>query len=349
MNARPRSKRALAFGITLLWAVAPAFAQEEASAPSIIDTLQQQVQRITDKCHGAVVRIEATDEHGQLAGTGFFVDPTGILYTSYTIGGETRDIMVLVDEAKYTAHRLCADERSGLAILKVDAKTPFLSVGTSYDMAVGAPVMTLGYPMDLPLTPSFGLLGGFDRKYLGRYFATTHLRANVSVQRGEGGAPLLNMKGEVVGILISSLDRGSASFALPIEAAEKIRRDCVRWEDVRPGWLGLSIVAAPEPRHGSTALIEEVFKDAPADKAGVHPSDILLTVGGRKIVSPEDMMDACFFLSAGEAVTLRIARGETELELHAVAALHPTKVPPPPPLNLTDPAPNLAETLKIGQ
>src|SRR3954454_15257098 len=118
MSARPRSKRALAFGITLLWALAPAFAEEETSAPTLVDSLQQQVQRITDKCHGAVVRIEATDQHGQLAGTGFFIDPTGTLFTSYTIGGDTRDIMVLVDQAKYSAHRLCADERSGLAILK---------------------------------------------------------------------------------------------------------------------------------------------------------------------------------------------------------------------------------------
>jgi S1-C subfamily serine protease len=209
--------------------------------------------------------------------------------------------------------------------------------------------MTIGYPMDLPLTPSFGLLGGFDRKYLGRYFATTLLRANVSVQRGEGGAPLLNLKGEVVGILISSLDRGSASFALPIEAAEKVHRDCQRWDDVHPGWLGLSIVSAEEPRDGSTALIEQVFKNAPAEKAGAKPGDVLLAVGGRKIGSPEDMMDACFFLSAGEAVTLRVARGETELELQAVAADHPAKSGPPRALSLTQDAPSPAETLKIGE
>ena len=101
--------------------------------------------------------------------------------------------------------------------------------------------------MNLPLTPSFGVLGGFDREYLGQYFATTHLRANVPVQRGEGGAPLLNMKGEVVGMLISSLDQGSASFVLPVEAIEKVRREFVRFGELRPGWIGLSVEACAEP------------------------------------------------------------------------------------------------------
>lgn len=350
MNGRPRSKRALAFGTTLLWALAPAFAQDQNPGASLLEALQEQVQRVGKRCHGAIVRIEARDKHGQLAGTGFFVDPTGTLYTSYTIGGDTHDIVVMIDDARHPARRLCADERSGVALLKVEAKTPFLCVGTSYDMAVGAPVMALGYPMDLPLTPSFGLLGGFDRKYLGRYFATTHLRANLSVQRGEGGAPLLNMKGEVVGILISSLDQGSASFALPIEAAEKVRRDWVRFETVRPGWLGISVVTAAEAKEGSTAVIEEVFPNAPAAKAGVKPSDVLLAVGGRRITSPEDMMDACFFLSADETVTLRVARDGQELQLHALTAEHPARNMPSRGLNLTDAAPAVpGETLKIGE
>ena len=134
---------------------------------------------------------EATDEHGLLAGSGFFVDPNGLLYTTYSIAGESRDIVVLRGDQKFPARRLVADPRSGMALVKVDIQTPFRSHRQIfYDLAVGAPVITCGYPMDLPLTPSFGLVGGFDRKYLGRYFATTHIRANVSVQRGEGGAPL---------------------------------------------------------------------------------------------------------------------------------------------------------------
>ena len=84
-----------------------------------------------------------------------------------------------------------------------------MPIGKSNQLEVATPVITIGYPLDLPETPSFGMVAGFDRKFLGRYFSTTHLRVNVPTQRGEAGAPILNFKGEVVGILVSSLENSS--------------------------------------------------------------------------------------------------------------------------------------------
>ena len=119
----------------------------------------------------AVVRIEAVDGHGALSGTGFFIDPNGTVFTSYTIGGESQAIMISFGDQKLPARRLVGDPRSGVAILKVDAETPFLALGKARDLSVASPVMTIGYPMDLPVSPSFGTVGGFDIKWGGRYFA----------------------------------------------------------------------------------------------------------------------------------------------------------------------------------
>ncbi len=94
-------------------------------------------------------------------------------------------------------------------MLKIDVVTPALPIGKSEELEVATPVVSIGYPLDLPKTPSFGMVAGFDRKYLGRYFSTTHMRLNLPTQRGEAGAPLLNMKGEVVGIVVSSLENNS--------------------------------------------------------------------------------------------------------------------------------------------
>src|SRR5439155_18407257 len=121
------------------------------------DSIAREVRAVFEKCRDAVVKIQAVDDHGTLAGSGFFIDPNGTLYTSYTIGGETRDIVVLLGDRRIRAKRLLSDSRSGIAILKIDRQTSFLTLGKSSDLEMASPVMAIGYPMDLPLTPSFGL------------------------------------------------------------------------------------------------------------------------------------------------------------------------------------------------
>ena len=291
--------------------------------PSVAESIAQEVRSLFERCHSAVVKIEATDEHGKLCGTGFFVDPNGTLFTSYTVGGASHDLVVSFGGSKYPARRMVADSRSGVAILKVETETPFLSVSAARDLELASPVVTIGYSMGLPPSPSFGTVGGFHIEYLGRYFATTHIRANVPVQRGQGGAPLLNMRGEVVGILISSLDQGSACFALPIEAAEKVRKDFVHFGEVRPGWLGIDVRSLPQPIAGSTAGVHDVLESGPGRAAGLNPGDILLQVGARKVSAPEDVLDASFFLTADEPVTIRVARGGEQLEFNVAPAEHP--------------------------
>ena len=290
------------------------------------ESIQQRVHAIFEKARDAVVRIEATDNQGELSGTGFFIAPDGLLYTSYTVGGESQDIVVLRGDLKYPATRVIADAHAGVAILKVDARTSFLTLGSSRDLAIAAPVMTVGFPMDLPLTPSFGIVGGFDRKYLGRYFATTHIRANVPVQRGQGGAPLLNFNGEVVGILISSLDQGSALFALPIEAAEKVRRDYLRFGKLRPGWIGLDVDGAGTPAATSSALVRNVFPNTPGEKAGILPGDVIQQVGSVKVKIAEDVLDAAYFLTADDEVKVRVIRKGEPLDLRLVPADSPSSL-----------------------
>ena len=137
----------------------------------MLAAIEQQVRSVYTHNGGAVVRIEATDANGRLAGTGFFIDPNGTLYTSYSVGGESQDITVHFRGARHPATRLLSDLRSGIAVLKIEAETPFLTFGKARDLAIASPVMALGYPRELDLTPSFGIVGGFDVKYAGRYFA----------------------------------------------------------------------------------------------------------------------------------------------------------------------------------
>jgi serine protease Do len=312
-------RRALAFALLFCSAVGLLFAQEQSAT-----AISHQVRDIFERAAKAVVKIHGIDEHSEICGTGFFVDPTGTLYTAYTVGGEAGNFTVEFGGKKIPARPLLADIRSGTAILKVDETTPALPIGKSDELEVATPVVSIGYPLDLPMTPNFGMIAGFDRKCLGRYFSTVHLRVNAPTQRGEAGAPLLNMKGEVVGIVVSGLENNSACYAVPIEAAEKIRSDFVRFGEARHGWIGVNNVSpASEQVDGSRAVVTQVAEDAPAARTGLKEGDVLLQVGKKKISDPEDVFDASFYITAGDVVPITVMRGDRKITFHVQAAMHP--------------------------
>ncbi|MBV8142106.1 MAG: serine protease [Verrucomicrobia bacterium] len=289
-----------------------------------LNSISSEVAKVFERAKNAVVRIEAEDEHGKLAGTGFFIDPSGTIMTAYAVGGESEDIIVEFGVNRYPAERLVADARSGIAILRLNATTPWLPIGDSDELKMASPVVTIGYPMDLSVTPTFGMIGGFDLKYLNQYFSTTLIRANIAAQRGEAGAPILNLKGEVVGILIFPIDNRTACYALPMKAAEKVRTDYVRFGEVRPGWVGVNVVESDEPVHDSSVVIQSFADGSPGADSGLQPGDILLRIGSTPIHSPPDVLNASFFLTADQDVPITVLRDGKEVSVTVTAAEHPT-------------------------
>jgi S1-C subfamily serine protease len=250
-----------------------------------------------------------------------------MLLTTYTVGGQASELTVRQEERRLPARRLAADPRSGIALLKVEGKTPALSSGSSRDLPVATPVVAIGYPLDLPLTPAFGTIAGFDLKYLGHHFGVGHLRANLTVQEGESGAPVVDMRGRLIGMLVSSMEAGSAAFIVPVEAAEKLRRDHARFGELRTAWLGINL-----RNNAGGAEISSIIEPSPAAAAGIQNGDQLLQVGPHLIHSVEDLLNASFYLSVDEPVAIRIARNQQTLELR----LTPSAVPPPAAFSLPE-------------
>jgi serine protease Do len=313
-------RRAFSLATVCLAVLAPL-----AHAGSFAEQLAHETQSLFQRCSPAVIRIEAMDDHGKLAGTGFFISPDGLLYTSFTIGGKTRDITVDFKGTKYPATRLFADVRSGVALLKIDAQTPFLMTGSTADLPVATPVMTIGYPLDMPLSSALGIVAGYDIQYMGKYLATRHVRVSVPVQRGQGGAPLLNFNGEAVGILVSALEQNAGCFALPMEAAEKVRKDYVRFGAPKPGSLGICIDPVREAVEGSVVSVADVLPDMPAAKSGLKKGDVLIAVDGRRIASPDDLLNASFFFTSGDDVKVVAVRDGKHVELNLQAAEEPVE------------------------
>jgi serine protease Do len=286
-------------------------------------SVSQEVKDIFDRNRRAVVKVHAQDEHSDIYGTGFFIDPTGTLYTANSVVGDAGNFSIDYKGKQYSARLIAADAQRGIALLKVDLVSPALPIGKTDELEVATPVVAIGYPLDLPATPGFGMIAGFDHKYMGRYFATRQLRVNLPAQRGEAGAPLLNLKGEVVGILVSSLENTSACYALPIEAAEKIRSDVVRFGEVRRGWIGAAVGEAKDSVEGSHTVVTDILGPVTASDGGMRVGDMLLRVGKIDVHDPEDVIDASFFITAGDSVPITVIRDGKNMTLTIEADFHP--------------------------
>src|SRR5438552_10813922 len=129
------------------------FAQDQSATA----TISHQVREVFERAAKAVVKIHGVDKHSEICGTGFFVDPTGTLYTAYTVGGDAGNFTVEFGGRKYPARQLVADVRSGTAMLKVEETTPALPIGKSEQLEVATPVVAIGFPLDLQETPNFGM------------------------------------------------------------------------------------------------------------------------------------------------------------------------------------------------
>ncbi len=302
-------------------------AAETPSIPSpatrLMDILGQRVREVFEASQEAVVQVEAENRHGIMSGTGFFIDPLGTVVTSFSLASEPAHFTVSYGHKRFPAKLLLTDPRSGIALLKVDAITPSLNLGLDSDLNLATPVVSIGYPLGLPVSPSPGFVTGFDPSFNNRFFSTTHIRADVKTQPGQAGSPVLTLDGKVIGLLVSQISEGAGCHILPIRAAEKVRSDYYRFGHVMHGWVGVAVEPAAVPSEGSTAEVAELLEHTPAAQSGIQSGDIVVQVGNVSIQKPIDVLDASYYLTAGDPVAITVVRGGERLTFSVNPAFHP--------------------------
>ncbi len=216
-------------------------------------------------------------------------------------------------------------------ILKIDvaAPTPFLPIGRSDELRMASPVVSIGYPMDAPAAPTFGLVSGFDQKCPGGFLSLTHIRANMPVRPGQAGAPVLNEHGEVVGMLAYHLDFGAVCLVLPIQAAEKVRADYMRFGRVSPGWVGMTAEPTDGDVERDPVKVVGLVPGAPAATGGLQEGDVVTQFGQTAIRHMTDLWNATFFLTAFEKVPVTVLRDGRVVTLELRAANPPGMSPLP--------------------
>ncbi|OGD35845.1 MAG: hypothetical protein A2V45_11090 [Candidatus Aminicenantes bacterium RBG_19FT_COMBO_58_17] len=266
------------------------------------------------------------DVPSQAQGTGFFLSEDGYLLTNYHIVENAVDIVVTaLNGEEYKAKVIGADPRSDVALLKVEAKgLPFAVLGDSGQLKVGEWVLAIGNPYGLEHTVTSGIVSAKGRQLgLGGNVPEYQdfIQTDAAINRGNSGGPLVNMKGEVVGITsnIFSPSGGNIGlgFAIPSNLARKVVTQLKEKGRVIRGRIGVSIKPTPlteddkdafklENKNG--ALVVGVEKGSPAEKAGLQKYDVIVEVNGEKVTDSNNLKLKIANIEPGKKVEIKVIR-----------------------------------------
>lgn len=251
-------------------------------------------------------------------GSGFIINDEGFILTnSHVVSGADEIKVKLSDGREFKGEVKGLDDKLDIGLIKIDAKDhlPVASLGDSDHIRVGEWAMAIGNPFGLAQTVTVGIVSATGR-VIGSGPYDDFIQTDASINPGNSGGPLFNINGEVIGINTAIVAGGQGiGFAIPVNMAKNIISQLKETGRVTRGWLG--VVVQPitpelaqsfglEGKNG--ALISEVIKDGPAEKAGIKAGDIVLEFDGKKINEMNDLPRIVASTPVGKEVPVRVLR-----------------------------------------
>ncbi len=278
-------------------------------------------------------------------GAGFFLSEDGYLLTNNHIVESAVKVRVsTLKGEEFAAKIVGTDPKTDLALLKIEVKNlPYVELGDSGNMKVGEWVLAIGNPFGLEHTVTAGIVSAKGRQLgvggnVPEY--QDFIQTDAAINRGNSGGPLVNMKGEVVGITSNILAPAGGNiglgFAIPSNLAKKVIAQLKEKGRVVRGKIGVTITALTEDdkeafklKDKRGALVNSVEKGGPADKAGIKPYDVVTAVNGEKVKDPNDLKLKIADIQPGKKVDVTIVRDRKEMNLTVtVEELEPQEAKP---------------------
>ncbi|WP_282011431.1 trypsin-like peptidase domain-containing protein [Nitrospina watsonii] len=269
---------------------------------------------------GSVGTPESLRKRPTNAGAGVIVNGRdGYVITNAHVVKQAEKIKVtLYGGREFVGEVLGADEETDLAVVKVnsDEVLPQVALGDSSMLKIGQLVVAIGNPYGLNDTLSLGVISGLNRENINLSRYEDFIQTDASINPGNSGGPLLNIRGEVIGINTAIINYAqSIGFAIPSNVVKSVSRQIIEHGQVNRGWLGVGIENVPDDlalkenlEKGEGVMINSIFEGQPAHKAGLKVGDIILKIGGSAVGSPNGMIRLIGNVSPGQHIHLDILR-----------------------------------------
>ena len=266
----------------------------------------------------------------QSLGSGFVVDASGIIVTNNHVIADADEVIAnFSDGTQLAAELIGKDLKTDIAVLRVKPVKPlaFVPIGDSNNARVGDWVLAIGNPFGFGRTVTLGIVSAIGRDInSGPY--DNYIQTDASINKGNSGGPLFNMAGEVIGINTAIISPSGGSiglgFAIPTSLAKTVIDQLVQYGETRRGWLGVQIQTVTDEiaetlglDKARGALIGDVSRDGPADKAGIKSGDVVLKFDGKDVAEMRDLPKIVADTPVDKQVPVIVLRKGAEVALTA--------------------------------
>lgn len=274
--------------------------------------------------------------------SGFIVSSDGYIVTNSHVVSDVSEIKVILnDEREFKAKLIGYDPNTDIGIVKIDATNlPYLKLGNSDDLRVGQWVAAIGNPLGLQASLTVGVVSAKNRNSLDLANVEDFIQTDAAINRGNSGGPLLNMAGEVVGVntaIVTNNDSGGymgIGFAIPSNIAQHVMEQLIKNGSVTRGFIGVSLqnidndlAQAFGLKQPEGALVADVSKNTPAEKAGLKQGDVIIAYNNRPISNIGSLRTIIALMNPGSKINLSIIRNGKMMEIPVEVGSYPTSQP----------------------
>ncbi|MDO9069712.1 MAG: DegQ family serine endoprotease [Deltaproteobacteria bacterium] len=263
-------------------------------------------------------------------GSGFLISKDGYIVTNDHVVRDAESIQVKLSNDKvYDAKVVGGDQKTDIAVIKISAADlPAAVLGDSDKLDVGQWAIAIGNPFGLDRTMTVGVISATGRSNVGIETYENFIQTDASINPGNSGGPLLNVYGEVIGINTAIVAAGQGiGFAIPINMAKPVFTQLIQKGSVSRGYMGVTIQPVTEDlaksfglKQAKGALVNDIIKGSPADKAGILQGDIVTAVNGAEVKDPSHLQRLVAEAGVGKAAKISVFRDGKTLDLNITLA-----------------------------